>query len=468
MGHFERMTVLDASFLHLENASNHMHVGICAVFKAGRGGRKRGLAEEEAVRFIESRLPMVPRFRQKIHWLPIERRPVWIDDPNFNIRYHVRFTALPRPGGDAELKTKLGRVMSQALDRNKPLWEMWFVEGLSGGRVAILSKAHHCMVDGVAGMDLASLLLSTVPDPVEVPSPEAWAPRPGPTPGELLIDVLRRQARMPLDVVRLARRAARDPADAYRKGRLALRAVSEFLAPGLHLPPRTPFNTLIGPHRRFEWVETSLSDVKAVKNALGGTVNDVVLTIVAGALRRFLTHRGEKTAGIELKAMVPVSVRGETERTMGNRVAGMVAVLPVGESDPRKRLERVKESTSSAKEAKQALGADVIMKIADWGAPNLIAQAARLQVERLPFNLVVTNVPGPQFPLYLQGAEMVAAYPVVPLSSGLALGIALVSYQGKLCWGLNADWDVVPDLDIFARHIREASAEIQRLTGVKS
>jgi WS/DGAT/MGAT family acyltransferase len=240
------------------------------------------------------------------------------------------------------------------------------------------------------------------------------------------------------------------------RARKNLRALGSALAPGLHLPPRTPFNAAIGPHRRIEWVQTDLNDFKANTNALGGTVNDAVLAVVSGALRGFLAHRGEKISGIQLRAMVPVSVRDESERgVMGNHVASMLAELPVGDPDPRKRLETVQRAMGKQKESKNALGAKTISRLAEWAFPNLAAQAARLQIERLPFNLVVTNVPGPQFPLYFQGAELKGVYPLMPLAQGLGLGVALVSYNGSLFFGLTADWDVMPDLAVLADCIRE-------------
>lgn len=463
--YYERLSGTDYSFLRLETGPTHMHVGACTYFTAAPLRKKGGILDEERiVRAIQSKLPMVPRFRQKLAWIPFEGRPVWVDDPNFNLRYHVRFTALPKPGNDQQFKTLLARVMSQALDRSKPLWEMWFVDGLKGDRLAILHKAHHCMVDGVGGIDLASVLMETSAEPLPIPEPEPWTARPQPGRTILIADYLRRRVSRPVTAFRALRQAVRRPVQTFERARQIVGAVSDILTPGLRLPPRTPFNAAIGPHRRIDWLEVRLADMKTIKNALGGTVNDAVLCVVSDALRRFLAHRGEKIAGIRLKAMVPVSVRQEDQHgTMGNRIASMIVELPVGESNHAKRIEAIQSATGSLKESKNALGAKVISRLADWAAPNLMAQAARLQIQRLPFNLVVTNVPGPQFPLYFQGAELQAVYPIVPLATGLALGIALVSYNGKLFYGLTGDWDIMSDLSVFADHIRQATAELLRI-----
>jgi WS/DGAT/MGAT family acyltransferase len=460
----DRLTGLDSSFLHLERDSAHMHVAGCSVF-AGRAP-----SHDELIEAIESRLHLVPRYRQRLAFVPFgQGRPVWVDDPHFQVRYHVRHTALPRPGGDAELKRLAGRVFSQALDRSRPLWELWLVEGLSGDRFAVLSKTHHALVDGVSGVDIATVLFDTSAEPLPVAPPEhEWVARPLPSSAQLLADALLERATVPGEVVRGVRATFRGPRTvATRLGR-ALGSVSSLARTGLQAAPASPLNVRIGPHRRFTWVAADLGQFKAIKNSLGGTVNDVVLAAVAGALGNYMRGHGQPT-DVELRAMVPVSIRADIERgALGNRVAAMWAGLPVGVTDPVARLHRVSEEMLGVKQSGQAVGAEILTRLSGFAPPTIMSQAARLQARQRLFNLVVTNVPGPQFPLYLLGRELEAIYPMVPLAENTALGIAILSYNGQLNFGLVADYDALADVEVLADELRASIEELAEAAGASA
>ncbi len=462
MANKDRLTGLDSSFLHLERDSAHMHVAGCSVF-AGEPP-----SYDELIAAIESRLHLVPRYRQRLAFVPLDQgRPVWVDDPHFKVRYHVRHTALPRPGGDVELKRLAGRVFSQALDRSRPLWELWLVEGLSDGRFAVLSKTHHALVDGVSGVDIATVLFDTSAEPLPVASPEhEWVARPLPTSAQLLADALLERATVPAEVVRGVRATLRGPRAVATKLGRALGSVGALARTGLQAAPPSPFNVRIGPHRRFTWVEADLGQFKAIKDSLGGTVNDVVLTVVAGGLGGYLRLHGQPTDDVELRAMVPVSIRADIERgALGNRVAAMWAALPVGITDPVKRLHTISEEMQGVKQSGQAVGAEILTRLSGFAPPTIMAQAARLQARQRLFNLVVTNVPGPQFPLYLLGRELEALYPMVPLAENTALGIAILSYNGQLNFGLVADYDAVSDVEALADELRSSIEDLAAAAG---
>jgi diacylglycerol O-acyltransferase / wax synthase len=453
----DRLTGLDSSFLHLERDAAHMHVAGCMVFEG------EAPTYDELVEQITSRLHLVPRYRQRLAFVPLNQgRPVWVDDPHFNIAFHVRHTALPSPGGESQLKRLAGRVFSQALDRSRPLWEIWLVEGLADDRFGLLSKTHHALVDGVSGVDIFTVLFDTSPDPMPVAPPDHdWVPRPVPTSAQLLADALLERATVPAEIVRGVRATLRGPRHvAARVGRAA-GGVGAMARAGLQAAPPSPLNVRIGPHRRFTWVRGDLQEYKAIKNALGGTVNDVVLAVVAGALGRYLRMHGEATDDLVLRAMVPISIRADVERgALGNRVAAMWAPLPIGVTDPTQRLLQISRSMDGIKESGQAVGAQVLTELSGFAPPTIMAQAARLQARQRLFNLVVTNVPGPQFPLYVLGRELDAMFPMVPLAENQALGIAIMSYNGQLNFGLNADYDALPDLEALAD---ELSASLQEL-----
>ena len=442
---YERLSALDAAFLSIEGENTPMHVGAVAIFDAVPLRRPEGGIDIERIStLVESML--VPRYRQRIARIPVTNHPVWVDDPRFNLHYHLRHTALPAPGDERMLKRLAGHVMSLPLDRNKPLWELWVVEGVAGDRFAIITKTHHCMIDGVGSAEFLASSMATRPDSTP-PKPRRWRPRPPPGPLDLVLGELRRNLGGGLAALQVAQRGIAHPRDSARSIRDALAGIGDALAASFHRASPTPLNVEIGPHRRFDWLRLDLRDVKEVKNGLGGTVNDVVLATVSGALRRFLRGRGEDVARLDFRAMIPVNIRTrDRSGAFGNHVSMMTARLPLDERDPRKRFERVTETTRDLKASKQARGVEILEEISELGLTTLFAQFARLTAVSRPFNVVVTNVPGPQLQAYLLGAPLIEAYPLVPLYRSQALGVALFSYNGGLFWGLNADWDAVPDL----------------------
>jgi diacylglycerol O-acyltransferase len=461
----DRLTGLDASFLHLEDGCAHMHVASVMLFDGSPP------PYEDILDAIDRRLHLVPRYRQKLAFVPLgQGRPKWVDDPHLNLRYHVRTTALPSPGSEAQLKDLAGRVFSQQLDRDKPLWEIWVVEGVEGGRFALLAKTHHALVDGISGIDIVSILFDTSPEPAAPADPggDRWLPRPLPTRAQLLAEAMLERATVPQEAVRSVRALFRAPRRVLEGAREAAVGVGAMAWAGLNPAPQTPYNESIGPHRRFTWVRADLADVKAIKNELGGTVNDVMLATVAGALGRHLRARGQSTDGLELKAMVPVSVRSDLERgALGNQVAAMMARLPVWCDESVRRLDVVREELAHLKRGGQAVGAQVLTEMTGFAPPTVMGQAARLMSRQRFFNVVVTNVPGPQFPLYLLGREMLDPFPMVPLAKNQGLGIALMSYNGRINFGLVGDYDLMWDLDDLAGAVRESLTELASAAGVE-
>jgi diacylglycerol O-acyltransferase len=461
---YERLTALDASFLTIEDTNTHMHVAATLIFEPGPLGTADGGLDMERIRaYIGSRLHLIQRYRQRLAYTPFERHPVWVDDDRFNLFYHVRHTSLPRPGSERQLKRLCGRILSQKLDLTKPLWEIWVVEGLSEGRFALVAKVHHCMVDGISGIDLLTLLLSpTHAATIEPPPP--WEPRRAPSGAELLARELRRRADMPFTVLRTIGRSLADPQTTLHEIRETVDAFAEFLGQAAISAPELPINPPhIGPHRRFDWVRLDLGHVKEVKNQLGGTVNDVVLATAVGAMRRYLAGRGLSPSPLDFRVLIPVSLRSQTERgSLGNRVAQMVAALPLGEDQPRRIYQRVVEATQAVKHSHQVEATEMIEEFSDWTATAVLTQLVRFAAKRRPYNLVVTNVPGPPVPLYLLGARLLHSYPMVPLFSNQALGIALFSYTDSLYWGINADWDALPDLHDFADAIERGFEDLYR------
>ena len=458
----DRLSGLDASFLALEKHGAHMHVGSVLVFEGDPPEYERLLE------LIEQRLHQVPRYRQKLAFPPLaQARPVWIDDPHFNVGYHVRHTALPPPSGEAELRRLAGRVFAQQLDRSKPLWEIWLVDRVSEDRFALVCKTHHALVDGISGVDIMAVLFDLDADAPERDPGPSWYPRPEPSGTTLFADAVIERAGTPLQAARAAAGLLASPREATGTAARTLAGLASMAAAGLGGGPESPLNTRIGPHRRFAWVESELDRFKAVKAALGGTVNDVVLTVVTGALRAHLERRGRNPAGLELKAMVPVSVRAEDQRgALGNQVAAMFAPLPVGLADPRERFRAVNEALGDLKSSAQAIGAERLTQLAGFAAPTILDQAARLQARQRFFNLTVTNVPGPQFPLYILGRRLNAFYPMVPLVLNTALGIAIMSYDGRIFFGLLGDYDAMADLDDLAFDVRTAIDELSAAAGV--
>jgi diacylglycerol O-acyltransferase / wax synthase len=456
-GHKDRLSAVDASFLHEERENSHMHVGAVVIMEGPPPSR------EEFSEHIEARLHLVPRYRQKLSFPRFEMgRPLWIDDPRFNIEYHVRHTALPAPGSLDQLRQLAGRVFSQRLDRSKPLWEIWLAQGLEDDRFALISKTHHALVDGVSGVDIATVLFDLTPAGGEVPAPDtAWTPAPEPSQAELLAEGVKGLIRTPARLASGVIGAAADPGHTLGAAREAVEGIGEVAWAGLNAAPDVPLNVPIGPHRRLWWSEADLDDFKMVKNALGGTVNDVFLAVVAGGLARWLRSRGVPTEGLELRGLVPVSIRSDDQRNqLGNQIAALRGPLPVYADDPVERLQIVREAMQGVKESKQALGAEVISGLEDFAPPTLLAQASRLNFSTRLFNLIVTNVPGPQFPLYLMGREMRQIVPVAFLPENHAVAIAAMSYNGRLDFGLLGDYDAMPDLDRLAGYFEEALSEL--------
>lgn len=457
----ERMTAADRAFLVFEGRETHMHVGGATVFRGGPLVRADGGVDVERIcAYVESRLPLIPRYRQRLAWVPLERVPVWVDDDRFTIRYHVRHVALPKPAGPADLKRLVGQIMSQQLDRGRPLWELWVVEGLGQRRFALVLKTHHCVVDGISGVDLLSVLLRTVPDESFDP-PAPWRPRPAPAALELLGDAVEHRMTSLKTVVRQAREWLRDPAGARERFEETAERLWGFLRTGLRLPSPTPINGPIGPVRRCEWTSFDLAEVKAVKNRLGCTVNDVILTTVAGALRRYFLRHGADVAALDCRVAVPVNVRRPEEAgTLGNRVSAWLLSLPVGTASPLARYRRIAQQTAELKTSRQAEGVEALARAAELFDP-IITLGVRLAATLHPYNLIVSNVPGPPVPLYLLGARLLEGYPVVPLFEHQGLGIATFSYDGRLFWGLNACWDLVPDVADLVRDLVDAFRELR-------
>jgi diacylglycerol O-acyltransferase / wax synthase len=455
--HLDRLTAVDASFLHQEGPNSHMHVGGLVIVEGPPP------AMEDFLEEIRRRLHLVPRYRHKLAYTALDSgRPVWVDDPSFNLEFHVRHTALPSPGSWEQLQDLTARIFSQALDRSRPLWEMWLVEGLEQDRFAVLSKTHHSLIDGIAGVDLATVLFDVTPEPPPIGhSGRPWRPHPEPGAAELVAAGLRGAVRAGTEIASGAVGALLNPERTFSAAREAAEGIGEIVWAGLNPAPPTPFNVEIGPHRRFGGIAAQLEDFRLVKNTFGGTVNDVVLTVVAGALRAFLIERGVRTEGLELRALVPVSVRSEHERHhMGNRIAAMRGPLPIYIADPIQRLRFVKNAMDGLKESKQALGAEVIAGAQNFAPPTILAQASRLNFSTRLFNLIVTNVPGPQFPLYVLGRRMERVYPVAFLPENHALAIAIMSYCGEMNFGLLGDFDALPDIDMLGRSI---AAELKKL-----
>jgi diacylglycerol O-acyltransferase / wax synthase len=458
--HLDRLTPIDASFLHQEGPVSHMHIGGVTLVEGPPPKMDEFLGE------IRARLHLVPRYRHKLAYTALDSgRPVWIDDPNFNLEYHVRHTALPAPGTWEQLQELTARIFSQQLDRSKPLWEMWLIEGLEENRFALITKTHHSLIDGIAGIDLATVLFDLSPDPPPIAhSGRPWQPHSEPGTAQLIGAGLLGALRAGIELAEGAIDALTHPEHALARAREAAEGVGEIVWAGLNPAPETPLNVPIGPYRRFVGISSELADFKTVKNAFGGTVNDVVLAVVAGALRSFLISRGRHTQGVELRALVPVSVRAEDQHDQaGNRIVAMRGPLPIYIADPIQRLRFVSQAMDGLKESKQALGAEMIAGAQNFAPPTILAQASRLNFSTRLFNLIVTNIPGPQFPLYVLGREMLQAMPVAFLPENQALAIAIMSYNGQMNFGLLGDFDALPDIDSIGENI---AAELANLVSL--
>jgi len=468
---YERLSALDAAFLGIENVNSHMHVGAVALFEGAPLRREDGSLRIDAIRrLVESGFRKFPRYRQRLAWIPVFNRPVWVDDRRFRLAYHVRHTALPKPGDERTLKRLAARVLSQPLDRARPLWEMWVVEGVEGGRVALITKVHHCMIDGMSGAELIGSLLRISPESdAELDETPRWMPRRVPRPADLLRDELGRIGLEPLRAAAATARTLSNPRAAASKLYAAAAGVAQVVSAGLTSGSDTPLNREIGPHRRFDWASADLADIKDVRTKLGGHVNDVVLTVAAGAFGRFLRSRGIKVEGLDFRAMIPVSVRAPEEHDLlGNKVTSMLARLPIAQRDPRTRFEMVTAQMGALKASPQAEGLRMIEELADATSNAMLAALAKLSARNRSYNVVITNVPGPQVPLYMLGARMESIFPLVPLFEKQAVGVAVFSYDGRLYWGFNADYDEVPDLHELVRAVEHEHRDLVACAGCAS
>ena len=446
-----------------EGVGSHAHVTAVAIFEMGPLLSDAGGLDRDRMRaHIGSRLHTLPRYRQKLAYTFLQRHPIWVDDPRFDLRYHVRHAALPSPGRDAELKELAGRVASQALDRDRPLWEIWFVEGLTGDRFAAIAKVHHSLVDGVSGVSVLTSLLSPTPDAEVEPAP-AWKPRPPPGVLDFLSDGLVTGTQSSVSTVRALADAVANPrrtAGSVTEGAVA---AWETLKGGLSRPPSTPINQPIGDQRRVAWKTLDLADVRDLRKRLDGSINDVVLTIVAGAVRRLLRKRRVRVRGLDFRITVPVDMReGPLDQEVGNKVSAWFVCLPVGDPDPKRRFDRIRSQTRRLKRTKAADGIDLFLRLADWSGSTLLPSGLVNIVSVLrPYNMIVSNIHGPELPLYLLGARLTEFFPHLPLFENQGLAVAAMTYLGKIHFGLIGDWDLMPDLDEFADHLDEATAELR-------
>ncbi len=471
---YDRLTQQDHSFLLYENRNAPMHVGAVQLFPAAplrRPGAEAGsgIDLERFEAYVVSRLHKIPRYRQRLAHTPVEGHPIWIDDARFNIHYHVRHSRLPQPGDERLLKRTVGRIFSQHLDRGKPLWEMWLIEGVEGDRVAVVSKVHHCMVDGISGVDLLGVLLTQEPTEKVAEAPP-WIPRPAPAATRLVRDGALRVLRAPIGAAASVAEWVRDEDDARARLTHRLSAFSRVAGGGGPLASPTSLNQPLGPYRRIDWLAMDLRVLRAVAKQLGGTLNDVVLSVTAGGVRRFLKRtRQEDVRRLDFRALAPVSLRAANERgKLGNRVSAWIVPLPVDERDPVQRFQRVRAATTELKGSHAALAGDTLLQLSEWTGPGLLALGARMMELTVPFNLVVTNVPGPREQLYLLGAPLLDSHPLVPLLGNLSSGIALMSTRDTLSWGFTADWDTVPDLHALVLAIEHSCRRLAEAAGVTS
>ncbi len=458
---YDRMSPQDVGFLHIEDAVTHMHIGSVSIMEGPPPpyGDLRDM--------VAGKLPLVRRYRQVVRRVPLDLgRPVWVDDPYFNLEYHLRHTALPRPGGDEELRNLVGRLMAQKLDRSKPLWEIWMVEGLEYDRWALISKVHHSMVDGVSGTDLLGLILDASPDAVRE-DPGEWMPGPAPAGWELGVEAVAGLLTSPFEMARLLRAQTRVPRRAAAQ-LLELAGGLRATASNIRSTTTGTLNGPIGPHRR--WVATSLpvADIKTVRHTLGGTFNDVVLAVITSGFRDLLESRGESTDD-PIRALVPVSVRPRDvsgratgDGTLANKVSAVFADLPVGIADPVERLDSLSAQMSGLRESKQAMAAESLTHLAGFAPPMLLSLAGRLgtKVAQNTVNTITTNVPGPQIPLYAAGRRMLEIFPYVPLGLQLRIGVAIFSYDGDVTFGITGDYDSAPDIKVLAEGIDAGMTEL--------
>jgi WS/DGAT/MGAT family acyltransferase len=458
----QRLTGLDAAFLYMETPSSYMHVAGLAIFDPSTANEEFSIDKIKEV--YAQRLHLAPPFRRRLVEVPLGiHHPLWIEDPNFELDWHIRHIAVPPPGGPKQLADLASHLVSLQLDRSKPLWELWVIEGLEGGKIAALTKTHHAAIDGVSGNEMTVAVLDLTPEVAEVPPPDPpWQPDRIPTDPELLAYAMQSLSRQPLLAAKAVRRTAQAAISLRRKNR----EPDTTPPPAPFSAPRTSFNVALTPHRSFAYTSLSLSTVKDVKNALGVTVNDVVLASCAGALRKWLDAHDEHPDG-PLIAMVPVSVRGEEEGAGGNRVSSMLTSLATDIDDPLERIREINKGTIQAKDQLNAIGAETLQDWAEFAAPAVAGLAARLYSRtrmadrhRPLFNVTISNVPGPPFPLYSAGGQLLAHYPMGPIFDGGGLNMTVMSYLDQLDFGLVACPDVLPDVELLAEGLHESLQEL--------
>jgi diacylglycerol O-acyltransferase / wax synthase len=459
----ERLSAVDAILLDVEDRCNLMHVAAVLLFEAaplrGPGGQ---LDTERVVQHVERRLEDLPRYKQRLLRVPLIQHPVWVDHAGFDVRVHVRPVCLPRPGGTGELQALVSSLVAEPLDRRLPLWELYVVDGLEGDRFAVVAKVHHCIVDGVLGLAVLASLLDVDASPDDGAPMQPWSPRPSPPRAQLLESEVRYRFEHTARLVRKGLHFIDDPTAGRQRIRRFVRGLASY-ASALLPATATPLNRgWVGPRRQFQWMRIDLDRAKALRRRGRCTLNDVIVATVAGAVRRFLLAEGSDPARATFRVMVPVSRhRGAMDLSEGNRVSIMIARLPVEEADPVRRLERTVEALGAAKSTGQAASLGATEDLADWSTSHLLAEIAHQVMHLRPFNMIVTNVPGPPVPLYLLGARLLEAYPMVPLFVNTGLGVAVLSYAGQMGIGLNADPDMVPRAPAFAGALEDALAELE-------
>lgn len=462
---YERLSAESASFLERETPRFHGHTTSVLVFEPGPLSKPDGGVDYVAVRdAIEARLHQAPRFRQKLAWIPFENHPVWVDDRDFRLNYHLRHSSLPRPGSLEQLENTVARIKVQPLNRSRPLWECWILEGLHGGRFALLLKTHLSMIDDAAGSDLLQAILSPNAE-APLPEPVPYVPRPRPSARELVMDEIVQQVRLPRQALDRVLHLVGDFDRMMYELRSGTRSMAALLGYSFRPPVETPFNGRIGPHRQSALFDTSLDDARTIAGAMDGTIHDVILATVAAGVRKFLASRLVSPAALDLRVSTPVSLdAGEESAPEKSTVTEWVVDLPVWEKDPRARFERIRDRTRTLRKSDGALPARSIADEKTWLSARILCLGARALASHTPVNLTVTNVPGPQGPLFFQGARLLEAYGTVPLRDGHGLGIAVLSYNGKLFWGVNGDVDLLPDLHHLARSVQEAFIELRDST----
>jgi WS/DGAT/MGAT family acyltransferase len=461
---YEKLSAQDSSFLRFEGLGARAHVTAVAVFDAGRRSAGAGRLDVERMRaYIGSRLHLTPRYRQRLAFTPVQQHPIWVDDAGFDLSYHVRHAALPQPGDEAKLKEFVGGITSQPLDLDRPAWEMWLVEGLAGGRFAAVAKIHHSLVDGVSGMGMLTSLLSPVAEDT-IPEAPPWKPRPHPGTLEFLADGARGGAQFSASTVRDLGSLVWNPRRTVADVAEGATAIFETLTSALTRPGTTPFNARSGVQRRVEWCALELAEVRDLRKRLDGSVNDIVLTIVTGMVRRLLRKRRVRLKGLDFRVTVPVNMRsGPQDADRANKVSAWFLSLPVAEPDPLRRFERVREQTRRCKELQAAEGFDLLWRLADWtGSPRIGNWLADLASVVQPYNLIVTNIHGPEVPLYMLGARLSGFYPTLPLFANQGLAVAALSYMGRICLGFTGDRDLMPDLVEMPEHVGAAVGELRR------